>query len=102
MLRGTILDIRNQSYKNICHAVNICMDQITDIDLVEKIIDDLYDESLSVSYNQNLHQHDNHLNTIFSVENWDEFDILKNQTEVFIVFLSENLRLSYFFRVYAI
>ena len=44
MLRGTILDIKNQSYKNICHAINICMDQVTDIDLVEKIIDDLYDK----------------------------------------------------------
>ncbi len=75
MLRGIILDIKNQSYKNICHAINICMDQVTDIDLVEKIIDDLYDKSLSVSFHQNLHQHDNHLNTIFSVENWEEFDI---------------------------
>jgi hypothetical protein len=71
MLRGTIADIRNQSYKNVFHSVNIALDKgdSTDYSL---LYDDLQD--VKIIYSENKHQHYNYLNSIKSVD-YNEFDL---------------------------
>jgi len=102
MLRGTILDIKNQSFKNICHSVSICVDLKLnlDLELIEKIFEDLLDENLTVSFNQNHHQHTNHMNAIFAVDDWESYDIYikiddddiykKNYVETIVNFFESN------------
>jgi len=75
MLRGTILDIRNQSYKNICHSINVCLDHNSNLDLIPKVFYDLIDECLVISYHRNEHQHTNHIKAILEVDGWEEYDI---------------------------
>ena len=77
MLRGAILDIKNQSYSNIFHSVNISLDNLieTKLDLINKLFDDLICDKLKITYHNNKHQHINHMNAIFSVDDWNSFDI---------------------------
>jgi hypothetical protein len=72
MLRGTIADIKNQSYKNLFHSINIAFDPGDNTDY-SILYDDL--ENVKIVYNENKHQHFNHINSIISVDfnNYDLF-----------------------------
>lgn len=96
MLRGTILDIKNQSYKEIYHTVNIALDQNCNNDYCV-----LYNDigNVNIVYNQNIHQHYNYLNAITSVDysNYDLFikidddDIYKtNYIKTIVNFFTKN------------
>ena len=76
MLRSCIQDISNQTYQNIFHSVNITINQVVnrEIDML-KIFDDLKSDKNSVIFTPNQHQHNNHMNAIFAVNNYDEYDI---------------------------
>lgn len=72
MLRGTIADIKNQSYKNLFHSINIAFDLGDNTDY-SILYDDL--ENVNIVYNENKHQHFNYINSIISVDfnNYDLF-----------------------------
>lgn len=74
-LRGTILDILNQSYDNIVHSINLTSDKNKKNYLDEIIFDDLVSDRVKIIYSKNLHQHYNHINAILGVENYEDFDI---------------------------
>lgn len=65
MLRGTIADIKNQSYKNVFHSINIAYDANDNTDY-SILYDDI--EQVNIVYNENKHQHYNYLNSIKSVD----------------------------------
>ena len=72
MLRGTILDIKNQSYKNIYHTINITYDQLYAADY-QLMYNDI--EDINIIYTKNSHQHYNFIRAITSVDynNYDLF-----------------------------
>lgn len=71
MLRGTIADIKNQSYMDITHSINIAIDRGDDTNY-SLLYDDLQD--VRIVYNENRHQHYNYLNSIKSVD-YSQFDL---------------------------
>lgn len=71
MLRGTIADIKNQSYTDITHSINIAVDRGDDTNY-SLLYDDL--QNVSIVYNENSHQHYNYLNSIKSVD-YNQFDL---------------------------
>lgn len=75
MLRGCIMDIKNQTYNNIHHAINITEDNNVDQKLFLKAFDDLTSDKCFISFTINQNQHINHMNAIFSVANIDDYDI---------------------------
>ena len=75
MLRECILGIKNQSYPIITHGVNITYKKELDIDGYFYLFEDLEDPRTIISYNENNHQHINHLLALKSVPNFMDFDI---------------------------
>jgi hypothetical protein len=71
MLRGTIADIKNQSYKNLFHSINIAFDPGDNTDY-SILYDDL--ENVNIVYNENKHQHFNYINSITSID-FDNYDL---------------------------
>lgn len=71
MLRGTILDIKNQSYKNIFHTINITADEVLNEDY-KLMYDDI--ESVNIIFTKNSHQHYNFIRAITSVD-YNNYDI---------------------------
>lgn len=71
MLRGTIADIKNQSYKNLFHSINIAhdADDYTDYTILYDDID-----GVNIVINENKHQHFNYTNSIISVD-FDNYDL---------------------------
>lgn len=75
MLRGCILDIKNQSYKDIFHSVNITSNNNSiDKDLTLKLFDDVISDNCKIIFLENHNQHINHMGAIRSV-NMDDYDI---------------------------
>jgi len=72
MLRGTIGDIKNQSYKNLFHSINITSDADDNTDY-SIIYNDI--QNVNIVYNKNKHQHFNYINSIISTDfnNYDLF-----------------------------
>lgn len=71
MLRGVIFDIKNQSYKNIHHTINIASDNDNKVDY-SLLYDDIDD--ITLTYNNNSKQHFNYLNAIIAT-NYDNYDL---------------------------
>jgi hypothetical protein len=99
MLRGTIFDIKNQSYNNIFHSINISNDKDDNTDYT-LIYDDIDSENLKIIYNKNTNQHNNYINSIKSVDynNYDLFikidddDIYKREyVKTIVDFFTENV-----------
>lgn len=73
MLRGTINDIKNQSYNNIFHSINIALDINNQLDY-SLIYNDILDDRCKIIYNSNQHQHINHINAIKSID-YNQYDV---------------------------
>jgi len=73
MLRGTIADIQNQSYPNVFHSVNVAYDA-GDITDYSPLYNDLSTEKCKIIYNENVHQHPNHINAIKSID-YNDYDL---------------------------
>lgn len=71
MLRGTILDIKNQSYKNIFHTINITADEVLN-ENYKLMYDDI--ESINTIFTKNSHQHYNYIRAITAVD-YNNYDI---------------------------
>ncbi len=73
MLRGTIFDIQNQSYDKIFHSINIAYDKTDNTDY-SPIYNDINPKKLKIIYNINKHQHENHINAIYSID-YNDYDL---------------------------
>jgi hypothetical protein len=75
MLRQSIHDVRNQTYKNLIHAVNVTLEENSQTKNFLPMYRDLLSDKLIVSYNKNSHSHFNNMIAIKSVPNWEDYDI---------------------------
>ncbi len=76
MLRGTIQDIKSQSYGNLFHSVNITSDNPKqNNDDYIKIFDDLKTEKNLFSFSKNEHQHSNYIRSITNVGDYQTYDL---------------------------
>jgi cellulose synthase/poly-beta-1,6-N-acetylglucosamine synthase-like glycosyltransferase len=77
MLRSCVQDIKNQSYENIFHSINITLDvrEVNKMKNYYVVYDDLQTEKNMFSYSQNKHQHFNHLTAITNVPDYESYDI---------------------------
>jgi hypothetical protein len=99
MLRGCIFDIYNQNYDNIHHSINITYNEESDIKIISKLIDDINNENISISFHKNKHQHFNYINSILQV-NYNDYDIFvkiddddifkRDYVKVIVDFFSKN------------
>lgn len=74
MLRSCISDIKNQTFNNTYHTINITNNNLNK-ELTLKIFDDLLSENTFINFNINDNQHINHIKAITSVNNLDDYDI---------------------------
>lgn len=74
MLRSCMSDIKNQTFNNTYHTINITNDNLNK-ELTLKIFDDLLNEKTFINFNINNNQHINHIKAITSVNNLDDYDI---------------------------
>lgn len=74
MLRQCILNIKNQSYENIIHTVNIVSDGGKDQNFLP-LYNDLTDDKLIVTQGLNNYIHFNEMTAIMNVPNFDKYDI---------------------------
>jgi hypothetical protein len=70
MLRQCVLSVKNQSYKDITHAVNITSDNALN-NLV--LIDDLVTDNVIIT--ENSHTHFNNMAAIKAVDNYEDYDL---------------------------
>lgn len=75
MLRQVIHDVRNQTYKNITHAVNITLNDDTRFQNYLPLFSDLVGEKLVISLNPNMHSHVNNMRAIHSIVNYEQYDL---------------------------
>lgn len=75
MLRGSILDIKNQTYPHTYHSINITNNELIDNELFLRVFDDLVSDSCFIHFNINENQHINHIKPILSTPNLDDYDI---------------------------
>jgi len=74
MLRQCILNVKNQSYQNIVHSVNIISDGGKDQNF-SPLYDDLLDDKLIITKSENKYIHFNEILTIKNVPNYEQYDI---------------------------
>jgi glycosyltransferase involved in cell wall biosynthesis len=75
MLRQCILNIQNQTYKNITHSINITLDKDAKTKNVDFLYDDLVGPNTIVKYSLNTHQHYNHSTAITNIPDYKSYDI---------------------------
>ena len=101
MTRSCILDITNQSYQNIFHSVNITLEQTDNKETnILKILEDVKTDKNSFIFTKNQHQHINHINTILSIDGYEEYDLFikiddddiykKDYVSTIVVFFNNN------------
>ena len=88
MLRGCIMDIKNQTYPSTYHSINVTSGfkiekfnlksifspKSVDSELLQKLFDDLISEKCQIMYSWNLNQHLNHIKAI-KATNIDDYDV---------------------------
>ena len=74
MLRQCILNVKNQSYQDIIHSVNIVSDGGNDQNF-SPLYDDLLDDKLIITKSENKYIHFNEMLAIKNVPNYEEYDI---------------------------
>jgi len=73
MLRGTINDIKNQSYPVDMHSINVASD-VFDFTDYSPLYDDVESDNCKIVYNINGHQHKNYINAITAVD-YSSYDL---------------------------
>lgn len=74
MLRQCILNVKNQSYQDIIHSVNIVSDGGKDQNF-SPLYDDLLDDKLIITKSENKYIHFNEMLAIKNVPNYEQYDI---------------------------
>ena len=74
MLRQCILNVKNQSYQDIIHSVNIVSDGGKDQNF-SPLYDDLLDDKLIITKSENKYIHFNEILAIKNVPNYEQYDI---------------------------
>lgn len=74
MLRQCILNVKNQSYQDIIHSVNIVSDGGEDQNF-SPLYNDLLDDKLTITKSENKYIHFNELLAIKNVPNYEQYDI---------------------------
>lgn len=74
MLRQCILNVKNQSYKDIIHSVNIVSDGGKDQNF-SPLYDDLLDDKLIITKSENKYIHFNETLAIKNVPNYEQYDV---------------------------
>lgn len=76
MLRGCIMDILNQTYPHIAHGINFAYNPKDSHRDLPVIVDDLMrNERVKIVFNENAHQHTNHIRAIQAAQNYTDFDL---------------------------
>jgi hypothetical protein len=76
MLRGCMMDMLNQTYENIVHGVNFVHHVNDHYEYHHILIDDLMaKDRISVVFNENTHQHTNHIRAIQAIDNYLDYDL---------------------------
>ena len=75
MLRQCMLGIRNQTYTNRTHSINMTLDLSMKKNFYDVLFDDLLDEKTVLKYGQNVNQHVNHLQAITNISDYASYDI---------------------------
>ena len=75
MLRQCILNVKNQTYKNIFHAINVVSD-IDDWQNYLPLIDDIYSsKKMHILHSTNAHTHFNNMAAIKSIAGFNDYDV---------------------------
>lgn len=74
MLRGCISDIKQQTYKNIYHSVNIAYDKKNGDNNIKNLFDDFTFTNLKIACNVNSEQHTNYMNCFNNID-IDQYDL---------------------------
>jgi len=75
MLRSCIQDVKQQTYDNIFHIVNITLDDLSDKDNIIHMFNDINLANLKIIYTENnKRNHTNYINTISAV-NYSDYDL---------------------------
>ena len=74
MLRQCILNVKNQSYQDIIHSVNIVSDGGKDQNF-SPLYDDLLDDKLIITKSENKYIHFNEMLAIKNVPNYEQYDV---------------------------
>jgi cellulose synthase/poly-beta-1,6-N-acetylglucosamine synthase-like glycosyltransferase len=76
MLRECIFGIKNQTYKNLTHSVNIVYDDKNDVKDILKIFDDIDSNNLQINCNKNSHhQHWNYIKSLSQNIDINDYDL---------------------------
>ena len=75
MLRQCILSIRNQSYENIVHSVNLTLRKNCTTTNYDMVYEDLIDKKTIISYSENVNQNTNHLTAIKNIPDYESYDL---------------------------
>jgi len=75
MLRGCVQDIIGQTYQNITHGINVTYNDQSEVENYDILFHDLKRDNLFITFNKNLHNHINYMNSIRAVPDYLNYDI---------------------------
>ena len=75
MLRQCMFSIKNQSYRNIYHSINVTYNKDNITKNYDVLYDDLFDDTISLKYSENSCQYKNYVTAITNVTDYETYDL---------------------------